>query len=227
MEKSDYPANEGWQWREDIQAWADCHHVLSPMGFKRQEHNPPNPPPQDSPVPCMPLQQTPQQPTPGLSGTQWSEDLFRKPSQHDEPPIPGLSQPSEPHGDTLTREPEPEVAPMQSIEEPLGKYFFYCFPVPNFHSTLLWPSPAHPSTPALVIIINDMPIGSPPHVPPPSTPTLEIPPISPGTQPPPPLIPTMRLARNLLTYNQPESFLKPLSTNPSTKSCWSISDCST
>ncbi|MBW0533719.1 hypothetical protein O181_073434, partial [Austropuccinia psidii MF-1] len=32
----DYPANEGWRWREDTQNWADCHHVLSPMGFKRQ-----------------------------------------------------------------------------------------------------------------------------------------------------------------------------------------------
>ncbi|MBW0583282.1 hypothetical protein O181_122997, partial [Austropuccinia psidii MF-1] len=35
-ERSDYPANEGWRWKEDIQAWADRHHVLSPMGFKRQ-----------------------------------------------------------------------------------------------------------------------------------------------------------------------------------------------
>ncbi|MBW0579593.1 hypothetical protein O181_119308 [Austropuccinia psidii MF-1] len=24
-EKSDYPADEEWQWKEDIQAWADCH----------------------------------------------------------------------------------------------------------------------------------------------------------------------------------------------------------
>ncbi|MBW0558776.1 hypothetical protein O181_098491, partial [Austropuccinia psidii MF-1] len=35
-ERSDYPANEGWQWKEDIRAWADHHHVLSLMGFKRQ-----------------------------------------------------------------------------------------------------------------------------------------------------------------------------------------------
>ncbi|MBW0510824.1 hypothetical protein O181_050539 [Austropuccinia psidii MF-1] len=35
-EGSDYPANEGWQWQEDIQAWANHHHVLSPMGSKRQ-----------------------------------------------------------------------------------------------------------------------------------------------------------------------------------------------
>ncbi|MBW0564952.1 hypothetical protein O181_104667, partial [Austropuccinia psidii MF-1] len=32
----DYLANEEWQWKEDIRAWADRHHVLSPMGFKRQ-----------------------------------------------------------------------------------------------------------------------------------------------------------------------------------------------
>ncbi|MBW0484133.1 hypothetical protein O181_023848 [Austropuccinia psidii MF-1] len=68
--------------------------------------------------------QTPRQPTPGLSGTQWSEDLFHgkklpspfliltfassemtlppfvKHSQHNGPPIPGLSQSSEPHEDT-------------------------------------------------------------------------------------------------------------------------------
>ncbi|MBW0512734.1 hypothetical protein O181_052449 [Austropuccinia psidii MF-1] len=24
-ERSDYPGDEGWQWREDIQAWANCH----------------------------------------------------------------------------------------------------------------------------------------------------------------------------------------------------------
>ncbi|MBW0558068.1 hypothetical protein O181_097783, partial [Austropuccinia psidii MF-1] len=35
-ERSDYPADEGWRWKEDIRAWADRHHVLSPMGFKRQ-----------------------------------------------------------------------------------------------------------------------------------------------------------------------------------------------
>ncbi|MBW0568489.1 hypothetical protein O181_108204 [Austropuccinia psidii MF-1] len=28
QEQSDYPADEGWQWQEDIQAWANCHHVL-------------------------------------------------------------------------------------------------------------------------------------------------------------------------------------------------------
>ncbi|MBW0517577.1 hypothetical protein O181_057292 [Austropuccinia psidii MF-1] len=133
----DYLANEGWRWQEDIQAWAYCHHVLSPMGFKRQKQNPPNPPQQDSPVPCMPREQTPQQPTPGPSGTQWLEDLSRKPSQHDEP-IPGLSPSSKPPEDVPTCEPEPEVAPTQSTEEP-----FAC-----------------PATPRSVIIIDYTPFGS-------------------------------------------------------------------
>ncbi|MBW0555873.1 hypothetical protein O181_095588, partial [Austropuccinia psidii MF-1] len=70
-------ADEGWQWKEDIRAWDDCHHVLSLMGFKCQKQNPPNPPQQDSHVPSFPCKQAPQQPTPGLSGTQWSEELFR------------------------------------------------------------------------------------------------------------------------------------------------------
>ncbi|MBW0487970.1 hypothetical protein O181_027685 [Austropuccinia psidii MF-1] len=122
-EQSDYPANEGWQWQEDIWAWDNCHHVLSPMGFKHQ-----------SP-----------------SGTRWLEDLFCskqpkfhlistfdsseltvppfvEPSQMDEPPIPGPSQSSSPPEDVLTREPEAEVAPTQSMEEPFVKsqhHFFY------------------------------------------------------------------------------------------------------
>ncbi|MBW0463751.1 hypothetical protein O181_003466 [Austropuccinia psidii MF-1] len=81
------------------------------MGFKHQKQIPPNPPRQDSPIPCMPFKHTKQQPTPGLSGTQWSEDSFcckpqaipflvltfevieptmhpfLEPSQHNEPPI--------------------------------------------------------------------------------------------------------------------------------------------
>ncbi|MBW0508273.1 hypothetical protein O181_047988 [Austropuccinia psidii MF-1] len=80
---------------------------------------------QDSPVQCMPLEQTPQQPTAGLSGTQWLEDLIRKPSQHDEPPIPGPSPSSKPPEDVLT---------------------------------------SCPATPRLVIIIDDMPVGSPPSI---------------------------------------------------------------
>ncbi|MBW0481127.1 hypothetical protein O181_020842 [Austropuccinia psidii MF-1] len=41
-ERSDYLDNEGWRWQEDIRALADRHHVLSPMGFKRQKQNPLN-----------------------------------------------------------------------------------------------------------------------------------------------------------------------------------------
>ncbi|MBW0461950.1 hypothetical protein O181_001665 [Austropuccinia psidii MF-1] len=112
---------------------------LSPMGFKRQKKNPPNPPQQDTPIPHMPCEKTPWQPTSGLSGTQWSEDLFPKPSQYDEPPIPGQSQPSEPHEDTLTHEPEPELALMQSMEEPFGKSPHHCF-----HSSQLFLTPPPP-----------------------------------------------------------------------------------
>ncbi|MBW0499284.1 hypothetical protein O181_038999 [Austropuccinia psidii MF-1] len=83
--------------------------------------------------------QTPRQPTPGPSGTRWSEDLSHELSQHNEPPIPGPSPSSEPPEDVVTREPEPEVAPIQSIEEPF----------------------ARPATPHSVIIIDDAPVRSP------------------------------------------------------------------
>ncbi|MBW0470429.1 hypothetical protein O181_010144 [Austropuccinia psidii MF-1] len=122
-EQSNYPANEGWRWQEDIQAWANHHHVIQ--------------------MPNFPCKQTPLQPTPGPRGTQWLKDLFRQPSQPNEPPIPGPSQPSEPHEDTSTHEPEPEVALMQSTEEPF----------------------AGPATPVSIIIIDNMPIGSHPPVP--------------------------------------------------------------
>ncbi|MBW0582873.1 hypothetical protein O181_122588, partial [Austropuccinia psidii MF-1] len=46
-------------------------------GIQTPKTNPPNPPRQDSPVPSLPREQTPRQPTPGPSGTRWSEDLFR------------------------------------------------------------------------------------------------------------------------------------------------------
>ncbi|MBW0526779.1 hypothetical protein O181_066494 [Austropuccinia psidii MF-1] len=72
-------------------------------------------------TPKLPCKQTPRQPTPGPSGTQWSEELFGKPSPTKEPPIPGLSPSSQPPEDNTTCEPEPEVAPTQSMEEPLGK----------------------------------------------------------------------------------------------------------
>ncbi|MBW0589098.1 hypothetical protein O181_128813 [Austropuccinia psidii MF-1] len=88
----------------------------------------------------MPCKRTPQKPTPGPSGTQWSEDISREPSQNDEPPIPGPSSSSEPPEDVLTCEPEPEVAPMQSTEEP-----FAC-----------------PTTACCIIIIDNTPVRSPP-----------------------------------------------------------------
>ncbi|MBW0499921.1 hypothetical protein O181_039636 [Austropuccinia psidii MF-1] len=62
-----------------------------------------------------------------------------RPEWHPMPPIPGLSPSSKPHEDVPTHEPEPEVAPTQSMEEP-----FAC-PTPHYS----------------VIIIDDMPIGSP------------------------------------------------------------------
>ncbi|MBW0528781.1 hypothetical protein O181_068496 [Austropuccinia psidii MF-1] len=78
-EQSDHLANEVWRWQEVIRAWADRHHVLSPMEFKSQ-----------------------------------------KPSQTKEPRIPGPSPSSQPPEDVTTREPEPEVAPTQSMEEPFA-----------------------------------------------------------------------------------------------------------
>ncbi|MBW0520860.1 hypothetical protein O181_060575 [Austropuccinia psidii MF-1] len=79
-----------------------------------------------------------------LCGTQWSEDLWRstqqaipfltltfdsseltlppfiEPSQYNEPPIPGTSPSSKPPEDVSACEPEPEVAPKQSSEEPFA-----------------------------------------------------------------------------------------------------------
>ncbi|MBW0548291.1 hypothetical protein O181_088006 [Austropuccinia psidii MF-1] len=71
--------------------------------------------------------ETLRQPTPGPSGTQWSEELFREPSQTKEPPIPDPSPSSKPPEDFPTWEPEPEVAPMQSKEEPFGKQLLHFF----------------------------------------------------------------------------------------------------
>ncbi|MBW0501956.1 hypothetical protein O181_041671 [Austropuccinia psidii MF-1] len=31
---NDYLANQGWQWQEDIQAWADCHHGIERSNTK-------------------------------------------------------------------------------------------------------------------------------------------------------------------------------------------------
>ncbi|MBW0481312.1 hypothetical protein O181_021027 [Austropuccinia psidii MF-1] len=101
----------------------------------------------------MACKKTAWQLTPGPSGTPWSEDLFRskketgpllisafysgepnlppfvEPSQYDGPSISGPSQSSESHEDASTHEPEPGVAPMKSMEDPVGKsplLFFSC-----------------------------------------------------------------------------------------------------
>ncbi|MBW0515712.1 hypothetical protein O181_055427 [Austropuccinia psidii MF-1] len=168
--------------------------------------NQPNPLQQDSPIPSLPHEQTLRQPTPGPSGTQWSEDLFHgkqpefnlistfsaseltvphflEPAQMDEPPITGPSPSSKPHEDIPTCEPEPEVAPTQSMKEPFGKYqlsFFYfsriflTFPLTissSSHSTPLhhhhqqythWIPPP---------LSHSLTLPPSPHVPPPSTPT--------------------------------------------------------
>ncbi|MBW0486164.1 hypothetical protein O181_025879 [Austropuccinia psidii MF-1] len=153
------------------------------------EQKPPNTLQQDSPIPCMPHKNTLGQPTPGPSGTPWSEDLFHskkptfpfliltftsskltfppfvEPFQQNESPIPRPSQASEPHEDALAHEPKPEVAPAQSMEKP-----FAC-----------------PTTPACIIIIDNTTVGS-----------LLFPP---RTQPPAPLNLTMMLSRNLWTCN--------------------------
>ncbi|MBW0512593.1 hypothetical protein O181_052308 [Austropuccinia psidii MF-1] len=149
---------------------------------------------------CHPLdlnskEQTLWQPTPGPSGTQWLEDSFHgkqptfhlianfdsseltvppfvEPSQTNEPPIPGPSPSSKPHEDVLTCEPEPEVALTQSMEEPFGKSQIHFFNSSQLFYTfpLIISILSHS-----IIIIDNTPIGSP-------------------------LIPKMRLARNLLTY---------------------------
>ncbi|MBW0497045.1 hypothetical protein O181_036760 [Austropuccinia psidii MF-1] len=75
------------------------------------------------------------------------------------PPIPGLSPSSQPPEDVRTREPEPEVAPTQSTGEP---FVLFSFSTPiSFSSPFLWPSPARPTTPCLIIIIGNTPVGSP------------------------------------------------------------------
>ncbi|MBW0555095.1 hypothetical protein O181_094810 [Austropuccinia psidii MF-1] len=170
----------------------------------------------------MPRKQTPRKPTPGLSGTQWSEDLFCgkkppfpflllafasselnfppfvEPSKYDEPPIPGLSQPSEPHEDTLTCEPEPEVAPMQSTEEPFGKSRLQLF-----HSFQLFLTPplAISSLSHYTHLCNHHQQYAH-HIPPPLLPQRSLP-FPQRTQPPPSLNPRMRLCRDLRNCDQP------------------------
>ncbi|MBW0573053.1 hypothetical protein O181_112768 [Austropuccinia psidii MF-1] len=91
----------------------------------------------------MPCKQTLRQPTPGPNFSQLWEDLFSEPSQHNEPPIPGAGQASDSqlpsYENYLTCEPEPEVVPTQSSEDPF----------------------ASPATPRSFIIINDMPVRTP------------------------------------------------------------------
>ncbi|MBW0532072.1 hypothetical protein O181_071787 [Austropuccinia psidii MF-1] len=145
------------------------------MGFKHHKQNQLNPPSQDYPVPSLPCKQTPWQATPRLSGTQWSEDLFRCPSQ-----------PSEPHEDAFTCEPEPDVAPTQSTEEPFSK------------------SPLHVFYPSQLYLTPPLPISSL------SGYTrlhnhhqqyAHLIPLPWRSRQLPPLIPTMRLGRNLCTCN--------------------------
>ncbi|MBW0483524.1 hypothetical protein O181_023239 [Austropuccinia psidii MF-1] len=159
-------------------------------GIQTPKTKPTKSPQQDSPVECMPREQTPQQPSPGPSGTQWSEDLFR------EPPIPGLGPSSQPPEHVATHEPEPEVAPTQSMEEPFGKSQPHFF-----NSSQLFLTPPLP-------ISSILPPISPALTPPPSTPTPDLPPISaenPTASSPrcqAPLIPTMMLATNSPTCDQ-------------------------
>ncbi|MBW0561689.1 hypothetical protein O181_101404 [Austropuccinia psidii MF-1] len=111
----DYLADKGWQWQEDIQAWDDCHHVFSPMGSKCQKQSQPNPPQQYSPIPSFASRANDPRPkwNPMIGGL-----IPLEPSQTNETPIPGPSPSSKPHEDVPTHEPEPEVAPTQSMEEP-------------------------------------------------------------------------------------------------------------
>ncbi|MBW0581072.1 hypothetical protein O181_120787, partial [Austropuccinia psidii MF-1] len=85
--------------------------------------------PTKSPIPSLLCKQTQQQPTPGP-----------KPSQPNEPPITGPSPSSKPHEDVPTHEPEPEVALMQSTEEP---FVTICLLDPPSTSSLV-PSPDIP-----------------------------------------------------------------------------------
>ncbi|MBW0541419.1 hypothetical protein O181_081134 [Austropuccinia psidii MF-1] len=104
------------------------------MGFKPQsiEQNPPNPPDKTHLFHVFRTSKPHGNPL-------QAQVAPNEPSQHNEPPIPGPSTASEPPEDVPTYEPEPEVALTQSTEEP-----FAC-----------------PTTPRSVIIIDNMPVGSP------------------------------------------------------------------
>ncbi|MBW0480546.1 hypothetical protein O181_020261 [Austropuccinia psidii MF-1] len=103
------------------------------------------------PNPQNPSQQDTPFPCIYCEQTLWQPTPGPKPSHPNKPPIPSPSQSCKPHEEIPTCEPEPEEAPKQSSEAP-----FAC-----------------PATPHLVIIIDNMPVGSP--TPPPF---LEIPPIA-------------------------------------------------
>ncbi|MBW0574887.1 hypothetical protein O181_114602 [Austropuccinia psidii MF-1] len=122
------------------------------------KQNPPSPLQKDSPVQCLPCEHPRGNPLQARVAP-------NEPSQHNEPPLPGPNPSSKPPEDVATRKPTPEVAPTQSMEEP-----FAC-----------------PTTPRLIIIIGNTPVGSPPPIspaptPPPSTPTpvpsRDLPPIA-------------------------------------------------
>ncbi|MBW0523953.1 hypothetical protein O181_063668 [Austropuccinia psidii MF-1] len=91
----------------------------------------------------MPCKQTPWQPTPGPSGTRWSEDLSHEPSQHNVPPIPGPSPSSKPPGDVptslLPSSPACPATPHSVIiidNTPVGAPCPFSFPLcdPSLHS---------------------------------------------------------------------------------------------
>ncbi|MBW0484466.1 hypothetical protein O181_024181 [Austropuccinia psidii MF-1] len=174
--------------------------------------NQPNPPQQDSPVPSLPHEQTLQQLTPGPSGTQWSEDLFhgKQPKFHlistfdsSDLTVPPFVEPPKwmSHLFLARVHPSNHMRTFQLMSMNLRwlqhnpwrnllvspKFTF--FTLPNFSSPFLSPSPACPTPPHSIIIIDNTPVRSLPN--------------APTTPPPPPIIPMMRLARNLLTYNQP------------------------
>ncbi|MBW0551591.1 hypothetical protein O181_091306 [Austropuccinia psidii MF-1] len=154
-----------------------------------------------SPVPSLPRNQTLRQPTPGPSGTQWLKELFCEPSRTKEPPIPGPSPSCEPPEDILTREPEPEVAPTQSTEEPFGKsplLFLHSYqPFLTFSSTI--------STLSCHSLLDNFFFPDSPTFPSCSPGSFPSAPKNPKASSPrckAPLIPMMTLARNLPTYNQ-------------------------
>ncbi|MBW0549203.1 hypothetical protein O181_088918 [Austropuccinia psidii MF-1] len=135
-----------------------------------------------SPVPSSIVLSTP--PVRPPSDGHFTPQPERKPSQHHEPPIPGLSPSSKPAEDVATCEPEPEVPPTQSMEEPFGKS-----QVHFFNSSQLFLTPPLPISSLSHYFPLDhhhqqYPIRSPPHispstpVPPPSTPSLDLPPIA-------------------------------------------------